>query len=161
MAKPIAQIQAGVAEEIGGGDESLARRRAAAELVATAAKDKSEGLGAMIAGALPSVLSAAGTAGGTMLAGPAGGAAGGAIGTGVGKLLSSVDTSQQELQSAEQDLENIKAAQEGRAARQVQSKQSQAAMLGQGLGGILGAGISAYAKGTPTLESSGVQKVGL
>lgn len=141
-AKPEVSTMQGVGQAFGGGEESLARRKAAAEMVALNAKEKASGGGAIIAGLAPTVLSLAGKAAGTILGGPAGAAAGSAIGEGLGETISSLDTSESEQQQAEQELENIKAAQEGRQPIQVQAKTSSGKALGKklasGIGGIAG-----------------------
>lgn len=130
--------QQGVGKAFGGGDESLARRKAAAEMVALNAKEKSEGLGALIAGAAPTVLGLAGKAVGGVFGGPAGAAAGGAVGEGLGSIVGAADTSASEQQQAEQDLENIRAEEEGRAPQQVKAKASSAKAAGAAAAPLVG-----------------------
>ena len=130
--------QQGVGQAFGGGQESLARRKAAAGLIATNAQEKSEGLGSLIAGVAPTILSLAGKAVGTAVGGPAGTAVGGAIGEGLGSVIQSMDTSDAERQQAEQEVENIQAQQEGRAPRQIQAKKSQTKAAGSAIGGLVG-----------------------
>ena len=136
--KPTVSLQEGVQKSFGGGDESLARRRAAAEMVATNAQEKAEGPGALIAGIAPTILNLAGEGIGGALGGPAGAKAGGAIGSGVGQVIQSLDTSAAEQQKAEQDLENIRAEEEGRQAQQIKAKESSTKKAGAALGSILG-----------------------
>lgn len=130
--------QQGVGQAFGGGQESLARRKAAAELVATNAQEKAEGLGSLIAGVAPTILGLAGKAIGTTVGGPVGTAAGGAIGEGLGSVISSLDTSAAERQQAEQELENIQAQEEGRAPRQIQARASQTKAASGAIGGLVG-----------------------
>lgn len=141
-ARPEVSTSQGVGQSIGGGEDTLARRKAAAEMVALNAQEKASGAGAIIAGIAPTVLGLAGKAVGTIFGGPVGAAAGGAIGEGLGQVVGSLDTSESEQQQAEQELENIKAAQEGRQPTQVQAKTSSGKALGKklasGIGGIAG-----------------------
>lgn len=132
---PIVSTQQGIKKEIGGGDESLARRIAAAELAETGAKQQANSLGALIAGVAPTVLGAAGTAVGTAFGGPVGGAAGGAIGGGIGKGISAMDKSSENLQEATQNLENLRAEKEGRAARQTNA-QATTEQAGSAIGSV-------------------------
>lgn len=123
-ASPIVQTRQGVGQAFGGGQESLARRKAAAEMVATNALEKQEGGGALIAGLAPALLSTAGSVVGGVFGGPAGAKAGSAVGGGIGEAIGSLDTSEQEAQQAEQELENIRAEEEGRAPQQIKAKKS-------------------------------------
>ena len=139
-ASPVS-TQQGVRAAFGGGDESLARRKAAAAMVANNAQEKSEGLGALIAGVAPALLSTAGSVVGNIVAPGVGGQVGSAIGGGIGEAIGGLDTSEQELQAARQEEENIKAEEEGRAPKKIGMQQSStkqtAGMIGK-LGSSLG-----------------------
>lgn len=140
-ASAVVQTQQGVGKAFGGGDESLARRKAAAQMVETNAIEKQEGAGALIAGLAPSLLSTAGSVVGGVFGGPMGAKAGGAVGEGIGQAIGSLDTSEQEAQQAEQELENIRAEEEGRAPQKVKAKASSTKQIASKLGS-LGSGLA-------------------